>query len=67
MEELPKMDEQLITKNMAKLKDLRSWHCFMLGGKSLNNLAPKFARAKLNLSLDSLRPSLLPSLLIFQA
>ena len=34
----------------------------MVGGKSLNNLAPKFARAKLNLSLDNLKPSLLPSL-----
>ena len=30
--------------------------------KSLNNLAPKFARAKLNLSLDSLGPSLVPIL-----
>ena len=34
----------------------------MVGGKSLNNLGPKFARTKLNLSLDSLRPSLLTSL-----
>ena len=31
-------------------------------GKSLNNLAPKFARTKLNLSVDSLRPSLLTRL-----
>ena len=34
----------------------------MVGGKSFHNLASKFARAKLNLSLDSLRPSLLTSL-----
>ena len=32
------------------------------GGKSLNNFALKFARAELNLSLDSLKPSFLPSL-----
>ena len=68
MEELLEMNEQVqnlslkVWLSMANFKDLRSCRCFMVGDKSLNNLAPKFAWAKLNLSLNSLRPSLLPSL-----
>ena len=64
MDELLNMDEQAlkIWLLMANLKDLRSWCCFVVGGKSLNNLAPKFAGVRLNLSLGSLRLPLLPSL-----
>ena len=68
MEELLEMNEQVqnlslkVWLSMANFKDLRSCRCFMVGDKSLNNLAPKFARAKLNLSFYSLRPSLLPGL-----
>ena len=47
---------------MADLKEPRSRHCLMLGGRSLYNLAPKLAIENLKLSFDSLSPSLLPNL-----
>ena len=47
---------------VADLNESRSRHCLMLGGKSLNNFAPKLAIENPKLSFDSLRPSLSPSL-----
>ena len=46
---------------MADLKEPRSRHCLMLGGRSLYNLAPKLAIENLKQFFDSLSPSLLQS------
>ena len=46
----------------ADLNEPRSQHFLMPGGRSLNNLAPKFAIENVKLSFDSLRPSFLLSL-----